>query len=149
MVFAHRPPSVLRFAAYSAAAIDLALGAALVVMGTQSPGAAGFQIGGIVLIVTCWLPPWILLVVAYEVDGDQVIVRRGPLATRIRLEDLEEVRTSCPLPGLEGVIVRYRKGSRKATVALYPDDPAAFVRHVQQSAPFLEAVAEGALRRRR
>jgi len=149
VVFAHRPPAVLRFTAYSVAAVDLALGVALLVMGTQSPGAHGFQLGGLILIATCWLPPWILLAVRYEIEGGELIVRRGPIARRIPLAALDEVRLSTPLPGLEGVIVRYRKGSRRAREPLYPEDAASFLRQVQQSAPFLEAVEEGTLRRGR
>jgi hypothetical protein len=148
MVFAHRPPGVLRFAAYSAAAVDLALGAALVVMGTQAPGAQGLQIGGFILMASCWLPPWILLAVRYELEAGHLVVRRGPIAKRIPFDALEEVRKSAPLPGLEGVIVRYRRRALRTSDALYPEDPDAFLRYLKSSAPQLESVAEGVLRRR-
>lgn len=148
MVFAHRPPGALRFAAYSAAAVDLAFGAALVVMGTQTPGARGLQIGGFVLIAACWLPPWILLAVRYELEAGALVVRRGPIARRIPLDALEEVRRSAPLPGLEGVIVRYRRRALRVSDALYPEDPDGLLRQLQASAPQLEPVEDGVLRRR-
>lgn len=147
-VFASRPPGVLRFAAYSAAAVDIALGVALVVMGMQSPGARGLQFGGLVLIAVSWLPPWILLGVRYELDADGLVVRRGPVRRRIAFNAMEEVRRSAPLPGLEGVIVRYRRRVGRASLPLYPEDAAGFLREVQAGAPQLETVAEGLLRRR-
>ena len=127
MVFAHRPPSVLRFAAYSAGAVDLAVGVALVVMGTQNPHGSGLRFGGWVLIASCWLP----------------------IAKRIPLDSVDEVRSSAPLPGLEGVIVSYRKGTRRVREPLFPDDPTEFLRQLGQLASFLEPAADGTLRRAR
>src|SRR5262245_57340032 len=117
-------------------------------MGMETPATRGLQYGGMALLATCWLPPWILLAVRYEIDQEQLVVHRGPLKRRIPIDDLDEVRASAPLPGLEGVIVRYRRGHRRSTLALYPEDAASFVRRVQEIAPALEPVAEGELRRR-
>src|SRR5206468_2803067 len=138
-----------RFAAYSAGAVDLAVGVALVVMGTQNPHGSGLRFGGWVLIASCWLPPWVLLAVRYEIGPDALIVRRGPIAKRIPLDSVDEVRSSAPLPGLEGVIVSYRKGTRRVREPLFPDDPTEFLRQLGQLASFLEPAADGTLRRAR
>ena len=147
MVFPHRPPATIRFAAYSVAVVNLAIGVGLVMMGVQSPRASGLQFGGLVLIATCWLPPWILLAVRYELAGGELRIHHGPLTRAIALDTIDEVRASSPLPGLEGVIVSYRKKGRRVREPFYPGDPASFLREVQESAPFLSAIDHGTLRR--
>lgn len=146
MVFAHRPPGVLRFVAYSATAVDLALGLMLVVLSRQTPVTRDLMGGGVLLIATCWLPAWILLGVRYEIESGALIVRRGPVARRIPLVDVEEVRIAAPLPGLEGVIVSYRRRIRRGVAALYPDDPREFLRQVGLSASHLRPAGEGTLK---
>ena len=146
MVFAHRPPGVLRFVAYAATAIDLALGAMLVAMSQQAPAARDLMIGGIALIATCWLPAWILLAVRYEIESGALIVRRGPIAKRIPLAEVEEVRIAAPVPGLEGVIVAYRRRVRRRFAALYPEDPREFLRQMGASASHLQSAGEGTLK---
>lgn len=145
MVFAHRPPGVLRFVAYSAGAIDLALGAMLVALSIQAPGARDLMIGGILLVVTCWLPPWILLGVRYELESGELIVRRGPIARRIALASVQEVRVAAPVPGLQGVIVTYRRKLGRSALALYPETPAEFLRQIAMQAPHLRPEGEATL----
>jgi hypothetical protein len=148
VVFAHRPPAALRFAAYSASALDVAFGIALLVMGAQGPQGRGLEIGGAILLLGSGLPPWILLGVRYEIESGTLSVRRGPMIRRIPLERIEEARISTPLPGVSGVIVSHRAGPRLANQALYPEEAEEFLRQICAGAPQLEVVAEGALRKR-
>ena len=128
--------------------MDFAVGTALVVMGAQGPGGRGLLVAGTLLIASSWLPPWILLGVRYEVAGGGLVVRRGPIARRVPLEAVDEVRIAQPLPGLSGVLLTHHRGARRMTTALYPAEATEFLRQIQLAADHLETTGEGILRRR-
>jgi hypothetical protein len=148
VVFPQRSPAPLRLVAYLAAVIDFAVGVALILMALRGPAARVLVIPGAVLIVACGLVPWILLGVRYELEDGELLIRRGPFASRIPLGAVDEVRISAPLPALTGVVVTHHRGGRSATVPLFPAEPEEFLRQVEQNTLELEPVESGVLRRR-
>jgi hypothetical protein len=145
VTFGHRAPPTLRFAAYSAAILDLAIGGALIVVGAE-PDGLPLRIAGAVIAAGFWVAPWLLLGVRYEVAEGELIVRRGPVEKRLRLDGIEEVQVS-RTAGVDAVLIRHRRGDAIRVQAVQPDDPVGFLRHLQMGARQLLPAGEGVLRR--
>ena len=90
-------------------------------------------VGLILLLIGAALPMWIIMATRYEVIGDELRVRSGPLRWRIALHDIISV-SAChnaalaPAMSKQRLAVRYRNSSaQEFTLLLSPEDRYQFI----------------------
>ena len=90
-------------------------------------------VGLILLLIGAVLPMWIVMATRYEIIGDELRVRSGPLRWRIALNDIISVAAChnaalAPAMSKQRLAVRYRSSSaREFTLLISPEDRYQFI----------------------
>ena len=90
-------------------------------------------VGLILLLIGAVLPMWIVMATRYEIIGDELRVRSGPLRWRIALNDIISVAAChnaalAPAMSKQRLAIRYRSSSaREFTLLISPEDRYQFI----------------------
>ena len=127
--------------------VSVGVGAWMIVEGVSGRGPAIFALGGLVIWVGFGLAAWVLLGARYEIDGDVLVLRSGPLRRRIAISSIDEVFPTkknqlSPAWAQARLQILFRPGERATTAFVAPADPAAFLQGLAIADPGLHLTGD-------